>query len=158
MVRYVLDSTAFIEWPVFPQGELYIPPRVSSEAKSLPSQLKLDKVKIQAPSKQSRDLVFEALKETGNFISETDIDVIALSLDLKAILVSDDYSVQNVCAFVGVKFMPLSKPGILEKKIFRLRCTSCGCWVKGPVCETCGGKARKQAWKTSKLDNLPIHL
>lgn len=139
----MLDSTAFIEWSAVPKGELFVPPKVAGEAKSLESTIKIAGIQLKQPNGESVVKVKQQAAKTGDSLSPADADAVALAMDLKAILVSDDYAAQNVAAFLGIKFLPLSKPGIKKKVIWGRKCSQCGRWLVGDTCEICGGKARK---------------
>lgn len=148
---YVIDSTALIEWPQLPRGELYAPPKIFEEARSTISQLRSREIKLGKPSSKSLEKVESMISKTGDQLSEADQQAVALSLDLKATLVSDDYAVQNVAAFLGIKFLPLSKPGIKKKYIWGWRCQNCGNWIKTQTCPVCSGKAVKRVREERNL-------
>lgn len=153
---YVIDSTALIEWPQLPKGKLYAPPKIFEEAKSLFSQIKSKQVQLQKPSSASLEKVRQQTSKTNDKLSEADQQAVALALDLGAVLVSDDYAVQNVAAFLGVRFMPLSKPGIKKKRIWGWKCSTCGRWLDSTSCGICGGKAVRAVRK--ELDIGQKHL
>ncbi|MFH1663670.1 MAG: hypothetical protein ABH986_02590 [archaeon] len=70
------------------------------------SGLKQSKIKIKQPSTKSVSAVKKAAKEIHVFhkLSEADFSVLALALELKFPLLSDDYRVQKVCLKLGLEF------------------------------------------------------
>jgi UPF0271 protein len=151
MAKLVIDSTALIELPQLPEGELYAPPKIFEEAISLGPQLRSRQINLKHPSKESKMKVEEMQKRTGDDLSPADRDAIALALDLNATLVSDDYGVQNVASFLGVRFLPLSKPGIRTRRIYKMKCENCGNWIKTQTCSICGQKGKKTVFKEELL-------
>ena len=96
-----------------------------------------------------RDRVREASKKVGDILSlsEADKQVLALALELKSagytpLIVTDDYSIQNVANQIDVEFAPLMTFGIRFRLHWILYCPACH--KKYPsdyrlkVCEVCG--------------------
>lgn len=117
--------------------------------------VKNGKVKIKKPDEEYVLKVQEASKKVGDafFLSEADRQVLALALELRSkkrspLIVTDDYSIQNVADQIGVKFAPLMTFGIR----FRLRwiryCPAC--FRKYPPdypftkCEVCGTELKRK--------------
>ncbi|NTW16943.1 MAG: nucleotide-binding protein, partial [Syntrophaceae bacterium] len=58
-------------------------------------------------------------------ISETDCDLLALALDLNAVLYTDDFAIQNVAGVLGVRTIPINQRK--AKRIhWKYRCSGCG--------------------------------
>lgn len=99
-------------------------------------------LKVMAPKTEFIDKVKVGAEKTGDIarLSDTDIDVLALALELGATIISDDYSIQNVAECLGIKYRRGVQPGI--KKIFgwTFRCTGCGRYYdkKSDCCDICG--------------------
>jgi UPF0271 protein len=79
-------------------------------------------------------------------LSETDIDVLAKAFEYKdnAILLTDDYAVQNVALLLGIKVRPVSQKKIKDRIIWGKICT--GCRRKfdiGDECPVCGSPMKK---------------
>ncbi|MFX1397067.1 MAG: NOB1 family endonuclease [Promethearchaeota archaeon] len=116
------------------------------------------KLIVRSPSKNILNQVEETSKMTGDrhSISMTDKEVISLALELmeakkeRVIVYTNDYSMENICAELGLEFSPVGKKGITEKIIWEIYCPFCR--KKSPstqldtVCERCGQKMirRKQ--------------
>ncbi len=161
----VIDAAIFI------QGidvEGYTTPKIIEEVKDPESKLFLEslisagKVKVLMPSEESIEAVKTKALETGELdeLSEADIEVLALAYELKAVLFTDDYNLQNIAKILGVRFKTL-KRGI--RKVIRWKYVCIGCNKKfereppGGICPDCGSpvkllprrKSRKRKIKKS---------
>ncbi|MBX5327573.1 MAG: NOB1 family endonuclease [Candidatus Bathyarchaeia archaeon] len=90
------------------------------------------KLKVQMPSQRSIDKVKESSKTVGDalFLSEADMHVLALALELKDAgyspsIVTDDYSIQNVANQIGISFASLMTFGIRFRLYWILYCPAC---------------------------------
>jgi len=151
MEKLVIDSTALIELPQLPKGDLYAPPAIFEEAVSLGPRLRSGQIQLKQPSESGLRKVREIQKKTGDALSRADRDALALALDLNATLVSDDYGCQNAASFLGLEFLPLSKPGIKTRRIYRIKCGNCGNWLRGQTCPVCGQKGKKAVFREEAL-------
>ncbi|MDK2854314.1 MAG: endoribonuclease Nob1 [Thermococcaceae archaeon] len=85
--------------------------------------------------------------QTGELgeLSEADIEILALAYELKGEIFTDDYNLQNIATFMGLRFRTL-KRGI--KKIIKWRYVCIGCGKKFEtqppenICPDCGSKVR----------------
>jgi UPF0271 protein len=94
-----------------------------------------------------------------NALSEADIGLIALALELTEtsendiVLYSNDYSIQNLCSEMKIKYSSIFKKGIKDQRIFEKYCPSCKkTYTIGTLyqnCEVCGSKL-KMRLKSSK--------
>ncbi|MCD6300559.1 MAG: nucleotide-binding protein [Staphylothermus sp.] len=81
-------------------------------------------------------------------LSQTDISVAALalhykSLGYKAIVITDDYALQNLLFHLGISFKPLRTIGIREARRYKVYCPKCGYVPRDPgeiICPICGSK------------------
>lgn len=150
--RYVLDTSALLSGKEFPNGELYIPPSVLEEMR--PGGRMRRKVdfyleagmKVQEPVPESEAVVKRKAAETGDEarISETDLEVLALALDLGATILTDDYSIQNLARNLGIQYYPLQMRGIKEAWTWDYVCSGCGRRYEKPAgnCPECGSKIK----------------
>ncbi len=101
---------------------------------------------VLAPSEDSLKEVKKAAERTGDSgrLSGTDISVIAAALERKGGVVSDDYSIQNVCAVLGIPYKELSEKGIKDVWKWRYRCTGCRRYFEEPIreCPICGSAVK----------------
>jgi endoribonuclease Nob1 len=130
-VKAILDSSVFFsDCPL--RGELYTTPSVCDELIDIRSKGKFEKLcaeglHIVSPDAQSKERVTSAAKKTRDscVISETDSDLLALSLELNAVLYTDDFAIQNVADVLGVQTIPINQRK--AKRIhWKYRCSGCG--------------------------------
>lgn len=145
MIR-VLDASALLTGRQFP-GELATVPGVLLEVRrhglTPPLEAVLEtQVRVLSPTTASQKRIRDAAEKTGDVrrLSPTDLELLALALDQGATLVTDDYSIQNVCRTLGIPYEPVVMPGIREEWRWVYRCTGCGTtWPEWhDECPTCG--------------------
>ena len=91
------------------------------------------KIMILKPKDTFLQEILEASKKVGDirFLSEADLQVLALALELKGIgslnplIVTDDYSIQNVANKIGIEFRSLITFGIKYRFKWILYCPAC---------------------------------
>ena len=89
----------------------------------------------------------EALGEGGR-LSEADMDLLALAMDLEVPCLTDDYSIQNVAALLGIEALPFREAGIKDVWTWGLRCSGCRRTFEaeearaGDPCPVCGAPLR----------------
>ncbi len=106
--------------------------------------------------------VREASRRVGDvrYLSEADLQVLALALELKSrglnpLIVTDDYSIQNVANQVNVNFTSLMTYGIRFRFNWILYCPAC--YRKYPSdykfksCEVCGTKLKRKPLRKTPL-------
>ena len=114
--------------------------------------LNTNRLVIRQPQTESQQRVEKCAKETGDIhsLSEQDISCIALSLELNAELISDDFAVSNVSNELGINTIPLMTNGIkvIGKWIFY--CPACKKdFFNEKNCLLCGNKLKKKLVKKS---------
>ncbi|MEX0568812.1 MAG: hypothetical protein Q6363_006590 [Candidatus Njordarchaeota archaeon] len=137
---------------------------VISEIKSKKSEVLvltiMHKITVLEPSRRALVHIKKVASETGDIskLSETDIDVLALALDLmekyeRVIVASEDYAVQNLCLFLGISIISIRKKirYIVEK---RKKCKNCSTIYISALeeCPSCGSSdftwiIKKRKWK-----------
>jgi len=95
---------------------------------------------IISPSEESIKTVKNKVAETKDRLSETDIEVLACAFERGLIVVSDDYSIQNVAKFLGVDYEVVAQDGIQKKVVWKNVCTGCGKEYETheKICGVCG--------------------
>ncbi len=105
----------------------------------------------------------EKSKLTGdiNVLSKTDLDLVALALELmnttsnEIIVYTNDYSMENLCSELNLKFKTLYKNGIKTKIYFEVYCPFCKTIYKSEdlnkCCERCGLKLKRRFLKKEKI-------
>jgi endoribonuclease Nob1 len=87
-------------------------------------------------------------QKAGNLsrLSEADLSLAALALDLEAVLVTDDYTLLDVAKRLGLKTQTVNTQGIEGTLDFQPRCTGCGRWFdampKREECTVCGSPVK----------------
>jgi UPF0271 protein len=164
MRAIVLDTSAFIAGfdPLSVAEEVYSVPAVERElaSNSLPwtrfkTAVEGRKLRLKSPSHAFLEKVRRSSKTVGDMLalSEVDIQVLARALELKSLghnplIVTDDYSIQNVANQLGVEFASLMTFGIRFLQHWILYCPAC--YRKYPPdyksdrCEVCGTKLKRK--------------
>lgn len=149
-VRRVLDTSALLSG-ISLDGDLYTTPEAVREVRRLGSTLQLDavlatKVQIVSPSDGSLTAIDAVALETGDVarLSPTDRGLLALARDVEGTVLTDDYSIQNVAARLGMPYARVSERGIREVVRWSYRCIGCGRYYAEPQnqCGVCGSRVR----------------
>lgn len=118
------------------------------------------KLKLLSPSAKAIKIIIKTAKTTGDLerLSEVDTEVLAVAEDLRdegfsPIIISDDYSIQNVANQLKLEYAPLSTLGIRYRFRWIYYCPACR--RKYPQntstkeCSVCGTPLKKRAIKRS---------
>lgn len=149
-MQRVLDSSALLTGRQFPEDSLTVP-EVLTELRrhGMTPQLEAilaTQVTVSSPSPEAIARVRSVATSTGDLhrLSRTDIALLALALDIRGTLVTDDYSIQNVSQALGIPFETVMERGIREQWTWSYRCTGCGKpWTEWhEECPTCGAELR----------------
>jgi UPF0271 protein len=107
---------------------------------------------IQSSTKESRNKVKIICEKTGdiNRLSKTDIEILALALDIdksdekEPVILTDDYSIQNVANVLNIQFVTIVQSGITERFKWICRCRGCGKKFKEniKICFICGAETK----------------
>jgi UPF0271 protein len=156
--------------PFLIDEEQYTVPRVRNEISknsTLGFRLKTaeenGKVKVENPNKTFLEKARESASEVGDvfFLSEADIQVLALALELRArgrspMIATDDYSIQNVAKQVQIAFAPLATFGIRRRLQWLRYCPACHktypAGYKSSKCEICGTELKRKPLRTKDAD------
>jgi len=149
-MKAILDSSVFFsDRPI--KGEFYTTPSVCDELIDIRSKGKFEKfsaegLRIISPSALSKENVIIAAKKTRDtyVISDTDCDLLALALDLDAVLYTDDFAIQNVAGVLGVQTIPINQRK--AKRIhWKFRCSGCGRYFDhNGECLICGSIIKRK--------------
>jgi UPF0271 protein len=125
--------------------------------------IELKKLVLKEPTEYYIKLVEEKSKLTGDFnaLSKTDIGLVALAFELIQIanneitIYTNDYSMENLCSELNLKFKALFKKGIKNKIYFEVYCPYCKTTYKSEDlnknCERCGLKLKRRFLKKEIL-------
>jgi len=161
---YILDSSAILSGkPLYLEGKIVIPESIEREvAREDPKLLQIflgRDIRYEKPSKKSLDEVNRVAENLGEKerLSDVDKEIIALALDYRregdVCIITDDYSIQNVSSFLGLKYRGISERGISEKFEWGYRCEGCKKFFKRPLssCPVCGSKLKPVVKKKTKV-------
>ena len=152
-MRAVLDASAILEgYEPTPTSDFVVPSSVVDEVSKGRAGQRMDNLlsaglEVRDPSDDSRSQVEFNAKMMGEDtrLSRADKDVLALAMDIGVPAISDDYSIQNVAASVGVDTIPFKQDGIEEIWRWGIRCPGCYRWfkeAKAAECPVCGTELR----------------
>lgn len=167
----ILDTSAFIAGfdSLSVDDKQYSVPVVEKELvpNSLPwvrfkTAVDSGKIKLKAPSARFLNKVKESSKRVGDvlFLSKVDLQVLALALEQKKagydpLIVTDDYSIQNVANQMRVNFAPLTTFGIRFRLYWVLYCPAChkkySSDYRSKTCEICGTKLKRKPLKKTTV-------
>ena len=158
MVFRVLDSTAFYAGIPFSSNE---PSYTTSLVYNEIEHIKKDHSAIQILIETKRLMICDpehqfvitannAAKKSGDFpnLSDEDISTIALSLQLNAELVTDDFAISNVAKNLNIKVIPVMTNGIKNVVTWKYYCPGCKTnFSKITECPRCGNRLKRKSTK-----------
>ena len=166
----VLDTSAFVAGfdPFSLSVEQLTVPKVEEEIKRksmnkmrFETALESGRVKVKAPLQEYVNQIVASSSKVGDVfkLSETDIELLALALELKASgynpqIASDDYSIQNVATKLGIEFSALATFGIKRLIEWIRYCPAC--YREYPAnnsakeCKVCGTALKRKPRRTAK--------
>lgn len=103
-------------------------------------------LRVREPREEDLARVDAAALRTGDagVLSGTDRDILALALELSAVLVTDDFAVQNVAHRLGIETRSIRQRPARPIR-WRYRCTGCGRYWREPGdCPICGAAIKRK--------------
>jgi len=159
----ILDTTGFIAKyhlsldPV--KTIVYTTSSVVSEVKDYESREALDlgldigRVNILDPPRDIVESVYRVASRIGEHVklSRTDVEIAGLALYLskrgRVVVITDDYSLQNLLYHLNISFKPLRTTGIDKPRKYIVYCSICG-YVPGDKseveCPICGAVLKRR--------------
>jgi len=158
LVFRVLDSTAFYAGIPFSSNE---PSYTTSLVYNEIEHIKKDHSAIQILIETKRLMICDpehqfvitannAAKKSGDIpnLSDEDISTIALSLQLNAELVTDDFAISNVAKNLNIKVIPVMTNGIKNVITWKYYCPGCETnFSKITECPRCGNRLKRKSTK-----------
>lgn len=142
---HVLDSSAFIDEYTIDEQIATIPlvrEELEDEAGYRFDALEGSGMRIHIPDPETVDRIERAARETGDAetLSRTDIRLLATAFELDAVLVTDDYAMQNVAEKLEITVDVIAQDGIDERRAWKFQCQGCGRVFdeNRDRCEICG--------------------
>jgi len=166
----VLDTSAFLAGfdPFSVSEDQATVPKVEEEIRGnsmtwvrFKTAVENGKVKVKAPSEEFWKRVKASANRVGDsfFLSETDLQILALALELKKEgytpqIVTDDYSIQNVATQLGIEFVSLATFGIRRLLEWVRYCPACHreypADYNSTICSVCGTTLKRKPRRTAK--------
>lgn len=154
----ILDASAFYAGvPFRSSNDCYTTSLVYDEIKhikknhdALGTLLETNKLKIREPDNESTKTAIIAAKDTGDFLqlSKQDISIIALCIEMKGEIISDDFAISNVAKNLGLKISPIMTQGIKDVGKWIHYCPGCKTnHIGGKECPTCGTPLKRKLLK-----------
>ena len=146
----VLDASVFFsEMPV--EEGAYTTPSVVGDLADLHAKCRFEALaaaglSVREPREEDVARVEAAAVRTGDagVLSATDRDILALALELSAVLVTDDFAVQNVAHRLGVETRSIRQRPARAIR-WRYRCSGCGRYWREPgECRVCGAPIKRK--------------
>jgi len=165
---FILDTSAILSGKTinFDQDKVVTTPGVSNElqpgGKDYRTFLFLQEkgLAINDPSKEAIKRIHQIATETGDMsrLSKADIEVLALALDInqnnEAIIITDDYSIQNVANELKINFKSIVQNGITKSFKWTYRCSGCGKKFNENIktCPICGALTKTTVSRKKNIE------
>lgn len=147
-MKHILDTSALFAMQDLPPEPVTTPGVISELRKYGDPRLRYweDRLIVSEPSSASMERVEKAAAETGDDarLSPVDMEVLALAMDQSGVILTDDYSIQNLARVLGLDYRAVGFKGIKEVMTWKYRCRGCGrTFDKNmPDCPICGSALR----------------
>jgi len=163
----ILDASAFYAGvPFRSSDDWYTTSLVYDEIKHIKKNhdaigtlLETNRLKIREPNSESTEAAIKASKDTGDFqqLSKQDISIIALCIEMRGEIISDDFAISNVVKNLGLKILPIMTKGIEDVGKWVHYCPGCRTSHNiGKECPTCGTKLKRKLLKGKSL-SVPLN-
>ena len=154
----ILDASAFYAGvPFRSSDDCYTTSLVYEEIKhikknhdALGTLLETNRLKIREPSEKSTSSAIKASKDTGDFpqLSKQDMSVIALCIETKGEIITDDFAISNVAKNLELKISPIMTKGIKDVGKWIHYCPGCRTnHSSGTECSACGTPLKRKLLK-----------
>ena len=154
----ILDASAFYAGVPFRSSEdCYTTSLVYDEIKhikknhdALGTLLETNRLKIREPDSESTKSAIKASKDTGDFpqLSKQDMSVIALCIETKGEIITDDFAISNVAKNLELKISPIMTKGIKDVGKWVHYCPGCRTnHASGNECPACGTPLKRKLLK-----------
>ena len=155
--RYALDAGAFYTGVAFLSSsyQYWTTQTVLDEVRhikkshgAIEALLESNTLQILNPERKNIHKVAAAAMRTGDYqkLSEADISIIALALQLETVLVTNDYAVANVATTLNISVKSVASKGITHTRRWIAYCTACerAYGPKVKECSLCGNRLRRK--------------
>jgi UPF0271 protein len=155
--RYALDAGAFYSGLAFLSSayQYWTTQAVLDEVKhikrshgAIEALLEFKTLQILNPHNKSIHKVAAAAMRTGDYLklSEADISIIALALQMEIVLLTNDYAVANVATTLKIPVKSVASKGITHTRRWITYCSACGraYGPKSKECSLCGNRLSRK--------------
>ena len=157
----VLDASAFYAGIPFSSNEscfttslIYDEIRhIKKEHDAVQILIETKRLTIQDPEPIFLNQVKKVAKESGDLqnLTEGDISIISLSLQLDVELITDDFAISNVAKNLGITIKPIMTGGIKRIGMWRYYCPACKInFSKSIECPNCGNNLMRKLIKKNQ--------
>ena len=129
--KEVLDTSALICWPLQALDGGFVVRGQKAEVERLSPErsiaIEVASLNWSSPSKPSLERATKIAISTGDLagLSETDLNLFALALEINGRVNTDDYRLQNMCSASGLEWKGVELSGISEVWSWEIRCNGC---------------------------------
>ncbi|MXY37511.1 MAG: nucleotide-binding protein [Cenarchaeum sp. SB0665_bin_23] len=153
--RAILDASAFYAGIPFGSLEPYCTTpqvydeisHIKKEQNAISTLMDLGRLVIYSPDDTYTQQVLDLAQETGDVpqLSDADVSVIALALQNRQGIITDDYAVSNTARHLGLSVSPVMTKGIRTVGRWMYRCAACRMQrPPGQNCNICGSVLRRR--------------
>lgn len=160
-MKFVLDSSAILTGKIDSnEHEFFTSPQISQELELSEMSEKFHYLidaglRIMAPSQKSMQQVQISAKKTGdiNRLSEPDMELLGLALELDGVILTNDYSIQNLAAELNIPFLSPDEHVISNVITWQYQCKGCAQVFeeKQKECPICGSELRFRPKNMKKI-------
>jgi UPF0271 protein len=162
-MKLILDSSAILSGKFnSTEHEIYTSPRISQEMEKSEMSEQFNYLidaglRIMAPSKDSIRKVRAGAHKTGdiNRLSEPDIELLSLAVEVDGVIMTNDYSIQNLACELNIPFISSSEKEITNVITWQYQCKGCAQIFdkKEKECPICGSQLRFKPKSMKKAKN-----
>ena len=160
MVFRVLDATAFYAGMPFTSNDSFMTTsavydeiqHIKIKQGAIEMLQQTNRLQIRDPDEKFINIVKDTADKTGDntTISKQDISIVALALENKIELITDDFAVTNVAKQLKIQTLSLMTQGISTVGKWIIYCSMCGKeFSKEKECPICGSKLNRKLIKKS---------
>lgn len=160
--QFILDANAFYAgMPFLSSSASYTTNSVFDEVKhikksyyGLQALIDAGNLKVLEPEESFLRQIKAVAKKTGDIstLSVADLSILALALQLKKTIISDDYAVANIASQLNIPIKNLSAKGIRTIRKWIAFCIGCDKSYDSNIteCQLCGNKLRRRYRRASR--------
>jgi len=136
----VVDTNVFVRGRNQPFNNALTIPEVMEEIKSEKGKQNFNSVSINVkePSEKSLEEVQHKSCDINSPTSEVDEKLLALAIDEKTVLITDDKALQNLASHLDLEFQSYMTDEIEQQREWKKVCENCGGLVDDEKCGKCG--------------------